>query len=53
MIDSFYKISLFILGELPSQFAFLNAIFALVLALVFVFVVISPFIFLWKLCFRW
>lgn len=53
MVSSFYDISLLILGELPNQFAFLNAIFAFILAIVFLFVILTPFIFVWKLSCRW
>lgn len=53
MVNSFYDISLLILGQLPNQFAFLNAIFAFILAIVFLFIILTPFIFIWKLCYRW
>lgn len=48
MINSFYDLSVYILGELPTQFQFLNAILAYVFGLIFFFVVVSPFIYLFK-----
>lgn len=52
-IDSFYEFSRLILGDLPQQFQFLNAIFAFIMALVFFFVICSMFIFIFKACSRW
>ncbi len=52
-IESFYEFSRFILGDLPTQFQFLNAVFAFMLAFVFVFVVLSLFVYLYKWATNW
>ena len=52
-IDSFYDMSVYILGELPQQFQFLNAILAFILALIFFFVILSLFVFFFRVMRRW
>lgn len=53
MINSFYNLSQYILGDLPHQFQFLNAILAMILAIIFFITILSPFICLFKKCSRW
>ena len=44
MINNVYDIAVFLLGELPQQFQFAYIILALVISLVFIICIFSPFI---------
>jgi len=48
-----YDIAVYILGELPPYMEFLYGIFAFILSIIFFFVVLSPFIYLFKISSRW
>lgn len=52
-IQSFYDLSVYILGEMPTQFQFLNAIFAFILALIFTTAIMSIFFFFFRKMSRW
>lgn len=52
-MQTFYEFSVFILGDLPKSMCFLHSIFAFILALVFLFVILSPFIYLFRSFSRW
>ena len=48
-----YDIAVYILGELPPYQSYLYGIFAFILSIIFFFVVISPFIFFFKMTRKW
>ena len=48
-----YDIAVYILGDLPLHMQYLYSIFAFILSVIFFFVVISPFILIFKKCSRW
>lgn len=43
-----YDIAVYILGELPTYMEFLYSVLAFILSIIFFFVVVSPFIYLFK-----
>lgn len=48
-----YDIAVYILGELPPYQSYLYGVFAFILSLIFFFVIISPFIIIFKFSSRW
>ena len=48
-----YDIAVYILGDLPAYQSYLYGVFAFILSLIFFFVILCPFIILFKYSSRW
>lgn len=48
-----YDVAVYILGDLPQYLEFLYGVFAFILAVIFFFVIVSPFILIFKHSSRW
>lgn len=47
-MSGFFDLSVYLLGSLPDSLFFLYGVFAFILGIIFFFVVLSPFIWIWK-----